>query len=75
MNDRIRKGAGIAAIVLLVGGGAYMTGAGTLGACDAKAKASKASATSASAATCEKAHASAMVRPAATAAQRPPTPP
>lgn len=60
IKGKTRKIAGIVAVVLAVGGGAYLTGAKALGACDAKAKASKASATSGSATTCEKVHASAM---------------
>ena len=60
MNEKLRKGAGIAAMVLLVGGGTYMAGGKTLGTCGAKAKATNAAMTTGEATTCEKVHASAM---------------
>ena len=58
-EGKTRKIAGIAAVVLVVGGGAYLAGAKGLGACDAKAKAQNAALTKASGMTCEKVHASA----------------
>ncbi|MBI2951068.1 hypothetical protein HYY27_03190 [bacterium] len=60
INDKIEKGAIIAAVVLAVGGGAYFAGAKALGACDSKAKAKNTALTSNGATTCEKIHASAM---------------
>lgn len=60
INDKIEKGAIIAAVVLAVGVGAYIAGAKALGACDSKAKAKNTAMTSNGATTCEKIHASAM---------------
>jgi len=60
INDKIEKGAIIAAVVLAVGVGAYIAGAKALGACDSKAKAKNTAMTSNGATTCEKVHASAM---------------
>jgi hypothetical protein len=60
MKENARKIAGIAAVVLAVGGGTYLAGSNGLGACDAKAKAT--ALTNAGATTCEKVHASAMAK-------------
>ena len=60
IRGKTRKVAGIAAVVLAVGVGAYIAGAKALGACDAKAKAKNTAMTSNGATTCEKIHASAM---------------
>lgn len=59
INDKIERGAIIAAVVLAVGVGAYFAGAKALGACDSKAKAKSTAMASNGATTCEKIHASA----------------
>lgn len=58
IKGKTRKIAGIVAVVLAVGGGAYLTGAKALGTCDGKAK--RAAMTAGDRTTCEKVHASAM---------------
>ena len=60
IKEKTKKAAGIAAVVLAVGVGAYIAGAKALGACDSKAKAKNTAMTSNGATTCEKIHASAM---------------
>ena len=60
INGKVKQIAGIAAVVLAVGGGAYLAGANGLGMCDTKAKARYGAMTSNNVTTCEKVHASTM---------------